>query len=166
MKGPGWCPQNSRTSNAAIHLDVRSGKVANLPAFLRHFTEARPLSVVVSRRFQSRASRSVQLANKMAAPIVNGDWAVFSLYLYHVGGCNVDFKSSYTLDFIAALIRSSIYGLALREIQCKVVFSSWFAKEAMLLMMTSPLLPLVARQKHDSTCWNKNWRKWQNIIAM
>ena len=46
------------TINAAIHLDVRSGKVANLPAFLRHFTEARPLSVVVSRRFQSRASRS------------------------------------------------------------------------------------------------------------
>ena len=97
-----------QSSDAAIHLDVRSGKVANLPAFLRHFTEARPLSVVVSRRFQSRASRSVQLANKMAAPIVNGDRAVFSLYLYHVGGCNVDFKSSYTLDFIAALIRSPI----------------------------------------------------------
>ena len=169
LRGAGSRSPASSAAYAAIHLDVRSGKVANLPAFLRHFTEARPLSVVVSRRFQSRASRSVQLANKMAAPIVNGDWAVFSLYLYHVGGCNVDFKSSYTLDFIAALIRSPIYALhghALRAIQCKVVFSSWFAKEAMLLMMTSPLLPLVARQKHDSTCWNKNWRKWQNIIAM
>jgi hypothetical protein len=174
---------------AAIHLDLRSGKVANLPAFLRHFTEARPLLVVVSRsfqsrasravqlakkmaapivnggwvvfsfylyhvsrRFQSRASRAVQLAKKMAAPIVNGGWDVFSLYLYHVGGFNVVFKSSYTFDFIAALIRSPIYalhGLALRAIQCKVVFSNWFSKETMLLMMTSLLLlPLVARQKH------------------
>ena len=43
-------------THAAIHLDLRSGKVANLPAFLRHFTEARPLLVVVSRRFESRAS--------------------------------------------------------------------------------------------------------------
>jgi hypothetical protein len=51
-----------RKGYAAIHLDLRSGKVANLPAFLRHFTEARPLLVVVSRRFQSRASRAVQLA--------------------------------------------------------------------------------------------------------
>ena len=61
---------------------------------------------------------------------------------------------SRTLDFIAALIRSPIYashGLALRAIQCEVVFSSWFVKEAMMLMMTSTLLPLVARQKHDST---------------
>ena len=132
-------------------MDLRS-KVANLPAFLRHFTEARPLLVVVSRRFQSRASRAVQLAKKMAAPIVNGGWDVFSFYLYHVGGFNVVFKTSYTLDFIAALIRSPIYalhGLALRAIQCKVLFWSWFAKEAMLLMMTSLLLlPLVARQKH------------------
>ena len=148
-----WGPENqSGRYDAAIHLDVRSGKVANLPAFLRHFTEARPLSVVVSRRFQSRASRAVQLAKKMAAPIVNGGWDVFSFYLYHVGGFNVVFKTSYTLDFIAALIRSPIYalhGLALRAIQCKVLFWSWFAKEAMLLMMTSLLLlPLVARQKH------------------
>ena len=61
--------------------------------------------------------------------MVNND--VFSLYLYHVGGFNVVVKSSYTLNFIAALIRSpmfALHGLALRAIQCKVVFSSWFAK--------------------------------------
>ena len=127
-------------------------KSQNLPAFLRHFTEANPPLVVVSRLFQSRASRAGQLVKKMAAPIINGGWDVFSLYLYHVGGFNVVFKSSYTLDFIAALIRSPIYALhghTLRAIQCKVVFSSWFAKEAMLLMMNSLILiPLVARQKH------------------
>ena len=159
---PGWplqdggcisrVPAANHPTIAAIHLNLRSGKVANLPAFLRHFTEARPLLVVVSRRFQSRASRAVQLAKKMAAPIVNGGWDVFSFYLYHVGGFNVVFKTSYTLDFIAALIRSPIYalpGLALRANQCKVLFWSWFAKEAMLLMMTSLLLlPLVSRQKH------------------
>ena len=44
-------------------------------------------------------------------------WDVFSLYLYHIGHLNVHFKCSYTLDNIAALIRSPIYalhGLAVR----------------------------------------------------
>jgi hypothetical protein len=44
---------------------------------------------------------------------------------------NVDFKCSYTLDYIAALIRSPIYalhGLAVRAIQFSL-FSSWIAQE-------------------------------------
>ena len=47
------------------------------------------------------------------------------LYLYHVGRFNVDFKCSYTLDYIADLIQSPIdalHSLAVHAIQCKVVF--------------------------------------------
>ena len=43
---------------------------------------------------------------------------------YHVVHYNVDFKCSYTVDYIAILFRSPIYavhGLAVRAIQCKVV---------------------------------------------
>ena len=57
---------------------------------------------------------------------------LFSLYLYHFGCSNFDFKCFYTLDYIAALIRSPMYalhGLAVRAIQRKVLFSSRFAEE-------------------------------------
>ena len=57
----------------------------------------------------------VQLDSKMAVPVMR---------CLLVGCFNLDFKCSYTLDYIAALIRSPIYalhGLALRAIQCKVL---------------------------------------------
>ena len=56
----------------------------------------------------------------MAAPVKR----FFFLYLYHVGRFNVDFKSFYTLDYIANVFRSQIYilhGLAVHAIQCKVM---------------------------------------------
>ena len=40
-------------------------------------------------------------STKMAEPIKR---FLSSLYLYHVGNFNVDFKSSYTLDYIATLL--------------------------------------------------------------
>ena len=49
---------------------------------------------------------------------------LFSLYLYHVGHFNVDFKCPYTLYYIATLFWSPTYalhGLAVHAIQCKVV---------------------------------------------
>ena len=49
---------------------------------------------------------------------------LFSLYLYHVGPFIVDFKCPYTPDHIATLFWSPIYtlyGLAVRAIQCQVV---------------------------------------------
>ena len=69
----------------------------------------------------------------MAAPVT-----IFSsLYLYHVGNFNVDFKCSYTLDYTAILFRSPIcalHGLAVLYVQYNVklccLFSSWFAKDA------------------------------------
>ena len=52
-------------------------------------------------------------------------WSIYFLfYLYHVGHVNVDFKCSYTLDYISTLFRSPIYalhGIAVRAIKCKVV---------------------------------------------
>ena len=57
----------------------------------------------------------------MAVPVKR---FIFFLYLYLVGHFNIDFKCSYTLDYISTLFRSPIYalhGLAVRAIQCKVV---------------------------------------------
>ena len=51
--------QSSPVTEAGIHLDampVLVARYANIPAFSRHFTKARLLLVVVSRRFESTAS--------------------------------------------------------------------------------------------------------------
>ena len=92
-------------------------KVEDLPAFLQHFSEARPLSVLPHK---SESRPRAVMKNGCAR-----EEMFFFLYLYHVGHCNVDFFfCSYTLDYIATLFRSTIYvlhGLAVRAIQCKVV---------------------------------------------
>ena len=63
-------------------------------------------------------------------------------------------------------MRSPIYGLALREIQCKVVFSSWFAKEAMLLMMNSlQLTPPRGSRETQMTNWKAVAREIRHVLA-
>ena len=97
-----------------------SQKSGNVPTFLWHFSEARPLFVFISRNSESRPRAAMTLATKIPAPVKRFS----SLYLYHVGHFNVDFKCSYTLDYIATLFQSPVYalhGLAVRAIQCKVV---------------------------------------------
>ena len=118
-------------SNHAMHgsqLMVRSSilgrqtsdsKVEDLPDFLQHFLEARPLFVFIFRNSESRPRAVMTLSTKWLRL-----WRdLFSLCLYHVGDFNVDF--SYTLDDIATLFWSPIYalhGLGVRAIQCKVLF--------------------------------------------
>ena len=66
----------------------------------------------------------------MAAPVVNKVEMYFLSLCSTLDVFNVDVHCSYTLDYVAALIWSPMYalhGLAVCAIQCKVLFSSWFA---------------------------------------
>ena len=105
-------------------------QVGNLPAFLQHFTEARPLLVSPPRNSESILSSVRQTKTKMAAPVKRFIFFVF----VPLGHFNVDLKYSYTLDYIAALFRSPIYALHGLAVQYNVklccLFLSWFAKEA------------------------------------
>ena len=98
-----------------------SCKWGNLPAFLWHFSEARPLLLTPPRNSESRPSSEMTRSTKTAAPVKR---FISILYLYYVGHFNVDFKCSYTLDYSATLFRPPIYalhGLAVRAIQFQVV---------------------------------------------
>ena len=66
----------------------------NPPASLRHFSEPRSLLVADPSSVMTRST-------KMSATMK----IYFSLSLYHVGHSNVDFKCSYTLDYIDILFR-------------------------------------------------------------
>ena len=68
----------------------------------------------------ARLAESTTTQQKWLPPLRD----LFSLYLYHNGHVNVDFKCFYTLDYIATLCRSpmnALHGLAVRAIQYKVM---------------------------------------------
>ena len=78
-------------------------------------------------RGRSRREESVRRLRALCDPFTMKSlntrlWTLH--HLHHVRHFNVDFKCSYTLDYVATLFRSPIYalhGLAVRTIQCKVV---------------------------------------------
>ena len=77
-------------------------------AFLRYFSEARPLLVGPPRNSKSIPSSVMTLSTKMAPPVTRFIFFVFvSRWSF-----NVDFKFSYTIFFnIATLFRSPINAL-------------------------------------------------------
>ena len=99
---PGFCRLVMVCSRCLVHDRTRR-KWGNLLAFLRHFMGhfgwcfSVPLGILRVYRVQ-RGWPLNDSATKMAAPI---KLIIVFLYLYHIGQINVDFKCSYTLDYIA-----------------------------------------------------------------
>ena len=112
---------------AAVHWYGTPARISlrcKSPSFLAAFHGARPLLLCPTRSSESRASSvklTVRLNNK------NGCAKRFIFFVFvshHHGHFYVDFKCSYTLDYIATLSRSPVYvlhSLAVCAIQCKVV---------------------------------------------
>ena len=90
-----------------FHRQKWVGKSGNLATFLRHFSEARPLFVFISRNSESRPRAAMTLSTKMAAPVKR---FIFFVFL-PIWSCTFLLCEQYNV-----------------KLWCW--FSSWFAKEA------------------------------------